>query len=259
MDDVSLVFLRNTPQNRPLIDRLQIDCLTQKLDPSTSTSRPQLYDFYLNSGVVFLELRRDREAEEALRQASALFPEDPNTHLLLASLFQRNQRFNESEQEYDASLARNENSGALYSLGLLYAAEGRYPAAVGTIERAANESTDPFDQYMTLGKLQLALNHPEKALAAFSSAKRNSPFRNGGESLAPELYAEIAEESSEAERLMGHWTEAITCQQEATQQTPMAVSRWKRLADLYEAAGQMRAATDARQHAAKLQSESAAR
>ena len=259
MDDVSLVFLRNTPQNRPLIDRLQIDCLTQKLDSSTGTSRPQLYDFYLNSGVVFLELRRDREAEEALRQASALFPEDPNTHLLLASLFQRNQRFNESEQEYDASLARNENSGALYSLGLLYAAEGRYPAAVGTIERAANESTDPFDQYMTLGKLQLALNHPEKALAAFSSAKRNSPFRNGGESLAPELYAEIAEESSEAERLMGHWTEAITFQQEATQQTPMAVSRWKRLADLYEAAGQMRAATDARQHAAKLQSESAAR
>jgi tetratricopeptide (TPR) repeat protein len=259
MDDVSLVFLRNTPQNRPWIDRLQGDCRTQQLTPPTAASRPALYDFYLNSGALFFELQRDQESEQSLRRASALYPEDPNVHLLLASLFQRQQRYREAEQEYRASLALNQNSGALYSLGLLYANEGRNVEAVEAIEHAAEESTGPLDMYMTLGKLQIAQNHPEQALAAFAEAEKHSPYRNGGESLAPELYAEIAEGNSEAHRLLGHWPEAIAFQQEATRRTPLVVSRWNRLADLYEATGQMRLAAEARQRGGALQVPSAPR
>jgi len=259
MDEVSLVLLRNTPQNRPWIDRLQIDCRTQQLTPPAAASRPALYDFYLNSGANFLELHRDQESELSLRRASALYPEDPNVHLLLASLFQHQQRYREAEQEYRASIALNENGGTLYSLGLLYAGEGRNVEAGEAIEQAAKESAEPLDMYMTLGKLQNALNHPEQALAAFAEAEKHSPFRNGGESLAPELYAEIAEGSSEAHRLLGHWTEAIAFQQEATRRTPLVMSRWSRLADLYEATGQMQLATEARQRAAGLQAPNAPR
>lgn len=259
MDDVSLVFLRNTPQNRPWIDRSQIDCRTQQLTSPASASRPALYDFYLNSGALLFELHRDQESEESLRRASALYPEDPNVHLLLASLLQRQQRYRETEQEYRASIALNQSSGALYSLGCLYAYEGRNVEAVEAIERAAKESTEPLDIYMTLGKVQIALNHPDQALAAFAEAEKHSPFRNGGESLAPELYAEIAEGNSEAHRLLGHWPEAIAFQQEATRRTPSVVSRWNRLADLYEATGQMQLAVEARQRAAESQDPNATR
>jgi tetratricopeptide (TPR) repeat protein len=252
MDDVSLVLLRNTAENRPLIDRLQIDCRTQQLSPPAAVSRPVLYDFYLNSGALFLELHRDQESEESLRRASAFYPEDPNVHLLLASLFQRGQRYREAEQEYRASIALNPNSGALYSLGCLYAYEGRNVEAVEAIERAAKQSTEPLDMYMTLGKLQISLHHPELALAAFAEAEKYSPFRNGGEALAPELYAEIAEGRSEAHRLLGHWPEAIALQQEATRRTPLVASRWSRLADLYEATGQTQSAAEARRRAAEL-------
>ncbi|MGA3087437.1 MAG: hypothetical protein ABSD75_02420 [Terriglobales bacterium] len=253
MDDVSLVFLRNTPPNRPWIDRLQIDCRTQPLSPPGQASRPRLYDFYLNSGALFFELRRDRESEGSLRRASTLYPEDPNTHLLLASLYQRQQRYRDAEQEYRASLARNENSGALFSLGLLYAGEGRNQEASEVIERAAGQSTEPLDMYIALGRIQLAQNHPEQGLAAFAEAEKHSPFRNGGESLAPELYAEIAEGNSEAHRLLGQWPEAIAFQQDAARRTPMVASRWNRLADLYEATGQMRLAGEARQRGIGLQ------
>jgi tetratricopeptide (TPR) repeat protein len=136
---------------------------------------------------------------------------------------------------------------------LLYAAEGRNVEALEAIERAAKESILPFDMYLTLGKLQIALNHPEQALAAFAGAEKHSPYRNGGESLAPELYAEIAEGNSEAQRLLGHWTEAIAFQQEATRRTPLVVSRWNRLAALYEATGQTQLAAEARQRGAGLQ------
>lgn len=253
MDDVSLVFLRNTPQNRPWIDRLQIDCRTQPLAPPAAASRPVLYDFYLNSGALFFTLQRDRESERSLRSASALYPESPSVHLLLASLFQRERSYAEAEREYRASIALNENGGAWYSLGLLYAAEGRNLEAVEAIRRAARESTKPLTMYMTLGKLQIALNHPEQALVAFAKAEKSSPFRNGGESLAPELYAEIAEGRSEAHRVLGHWPEAIAFEQEATRRTPLVVRRWKRLADLYQATGQMQLAAEARQHAAELE------
>jgi tetratricopeptide (TPR) repeat protein len=259
MDDVSLVFLRNTPQNRPWLDRLQIDCRTQQLTPPANASRVALYDFYLNSGALFFELHRDQESEASLRRASVLYPEDPNVYLLLASLFLRQQRYPEAEQAYRASLALSPNSGALYSLGCLYANEGRNVEAVEAIERAAEESTEPLDMYMTLGKLQISLNHPEQALAAFANARKNSPYGNGGEALGPELYAEIAEGNSEAQRLLGHWTEAIAFQQEATRRTPLVMSRWSRLADLYEATGQMQPATEARQRAAELQASNAPR
>jgi tetratricopeptide (TPR) repeat protein len=253
MDDVSLVFLRDTPQNRPWIDRLQIDCRTQKLTPPAAASRPVLYDFYLNSGALFCELQRDQEAEPSLRRASALYPEDPNAHLLLASFFQSRRRYREAEQEYRASVALMETGGGLYYLGLLYAGEGRNAEAVEAIERAAKEAAEPLDMYMSLGKLQIALNHPQQALDAFAEAEKHSPFRNGGESLAPELYAQIAEGNSEAHRLLGQWPEAIACQKEATQRTPMEVARWIRLADLYAATGQTQFAAEARQRATELQ------
>ncbi len=259
MDDVSIVLLRNTPQNRPWIDRLQIDCQTQQLTPPTPASRVALYDFYLNSGAIYFELHRDQEAEQSLRRSAALYPEDPNAHLLLASLFQQQQRFSEAEQEYGTSLALNKNSGALYSLGCLYANDGRIGEAVEAIEQAAKESTEPFDMYMTLGRLQIALNRPNEALAAFAGAKKHSPYRNGGEALAPEIYAQIAEGNSEAQRLLGHWPEAIAFQQEATRKTPMVASRWNRLADLYDATGQTQLAAAARHRGGELQSSSGPR
>lgn len=253
MDAVSLVFLRDTPQNRPWIDRLQINCKIQRLTTPDSVSRSTLYDFYLNSGALFLELQRDHEAEQSLREASALYPEDPNAHLLLAALFQRQQRPSDAEREYLTSLALNESGGALYSLGILYANEGRTTEAIKAIERAARLSVDPLQMYMTLGQFQNALNHPVEALAAYSKAEDSSPYRNGGESLAPELYAELAEGRSESYRLMGQWSEAIALQREAIRHTPLVASRWNRLAALYEATGQMQPAAEARQRAVELE------
>jgi tetratricopeptide (TPR) repeat protein len=252
MDDVSLVYVRNTPQNRPWIDRLEINCQTQALAPPGHASGSTLYDFYLNSGALFFELHRDRESEVALQRASSLYPEDPNAHLLLAYLYQRQQRYREAEQEYRASINLNENSEALFSLGCLYAYQGQNAEALEAIQTAAKQSTQPLRMYMTLAKLQLELNQPSAALQAFASAEKSSPYRNGGEALAPELYAEIAEGKSEAHRRLGDSNAAIAFQQEATRRTPSVAARWNRLADIYQASGQMQLAAEARQRAAEL-------
>ncbi len=253
MDDVSLIFLRNTPSNSSWINRLQIDCSAQPLVPPASTSRSALHDFYLNSGELLFVLHRDRDTGLSLSHADALYRDDPNVHLLKGLLFERQQQYAEAEQEFRASLAINENGGVWYSLASLYGSQGRNAAALEALERAAGLSLQPFNIYMTTGKLQIALNHPEDALASFEKAEKSSPYRNGAELLAPEVYAELAEGRSEAHRLLAHWNEAIAFQQEAIQRTPQVQRRWDRLARLYEATGQTKLAAEVRQQMLQLQ------
>jgi len=255
MDDVSLVFLRNTPQNAPWINRLQIDCFTKALTAPDSASRSALHQFYLNSGGLFYDLHRDREAQKSLRLASALYREDPSVHFLNALLFERGEQYAEAEQEYRASLAITEDSGVWYSLSDLYEKQGHYADALEALEHAARLSRQPFNIYITMGKLQMVLNNPEQSLVSFAKAEKSSPYRNGAESLAPEVYAELAECRSEAHRRLGHWSEAILFQQEATRRTPSVAKRWDRLARLYEATGQTQLDVQVRQHVVELQTQ----
>lgn len=259
MDDASMVFVRNVQQNQPWIDRLAIDCTTQSLTPPTGASRAQLYDFYINSGALFFDLHRDAEAESALYRASQLYPKDPNVHLLLAGLRQRQGDLRATEQEYLISLALNDNSNAWFALGNLYAYEGRSEEAIRAIKTAAGMSVEPVDMYLVLGQLELAQHNPEQALEMYGKAESSSPFRAGGESLAPELYARIAEGRSEAHRLAGRWPEAIQFQLEAVQLTPGDKRRLMRLANLYEATGQRMLAAEVEQKASELDSQVSSR
>ena len=81
MDEVSLVLVRNVPANRPWIDRLQIDCHTQKLEPPPSASRKDLYDYLTNAAGVFYALQRDQESKATLLRAAALYPKATHAKL----------------------------------------------------------------------------------------------------------------------------------------------------------------------------------
>ena len=254
MDDAGMVFLRNTPQNKPWIDRLAINCAMQPILPPPDAGRTRLYDFYLSSGALYFDLNRTAEADAALQKAQQLFPSDPNIHLLLAGVEQRRGRLPQAEQEYLAALALNENSGARSALAGLYAGEGRLPEATAALEKAAAMSPQPTDLYLQLAEIELAQRLPAQALASYARAENASPFRNGGESLAPGLYAQIAEGRAEACRQMGETNEAILYQLRSAQLTPGNARRWNRLAEMYEAAGQSTLGGQARQRAAQAQS-----
>lgn len=256
MDDVSLVFLRNTPDNTPWINRLQIDCFTHPLTVPLSASRPALHDFYLSSAELFYSLSRDHDSEDSLRNAEALYRDDPNVHVLKGLLFERRQQYAAAEGEFRASLAIVENSGVWYYLSRVCAKQGHSLEALQALENAAALAMQPFDIYMTMGRIQIALNHPEQALVAFAKAEQSSPYR-GAESRAPEIYAEIAEGRSQAHELLAQWNEAIAFQKDSTEITPDVPQRWDRLAQLYEATGQMKPAAEVRQHILQLQNQAA--
>jgi len=252
MDEVSLVLLRNTPGNRPWIDRLQVDCFKQPLVAPHGASRKQLYDFWSDAGTLYFALERDSESEEALQHAAALYPEDPFVRMALGRLYYEHQLYPKAEQQFRASLALGENSGTWFALGRVLMDEGRLAEAEEAISNSAELNPTPHETYLQLAVIDIRLQRPDAALRALNEAESTSLYR-GSESYAPNLYARIAEGRAEAERMLSHMPQAIAYQQEAVRLTPRNAARWTRLADLLASAGQLDAAQQARQRSSQLQ------
>ena len=197
-------------------------------------------------------LRRDAEAEDALRQAGAHYSQDPNTHFLLAKPYQRQQRLDAAQQEYRRGLTMKDDDGAWFELSRILAAQGRLAEAQHALKRAIRLSSQPLVLYMTMARLDLASNQPQGAFESLHAAENSSPFRRGGEGVAPELYAEIAEGRAAAYVETGNLKVAIEQQQRAVTLTPSVSARWARLADLLQRSGQTQAAAEAREKAQEL-------
>ncbi|MDR3411496.1 MAG: tetratricopeptide repeat protein [Formivibrio sp.] len=253
MDERALVLLRNTPANQPWLDHLQIDCRTQQLvPPPASAPRKDLYDFWTDAGGLLFALQRDQESEAALLSAEALYPQDPNVRLILARLYQRHQMFDKAEAECQISLGLRESHGAWFELGGLYVQQRRFPEAALAFSSAAHLSGNPYTAYMNLAQVELRLQHPEEALQAYAEAEKSSPYRNGAEGLAPDFYADIADGRANAQRMLSHLSQAIKFEQEALRLNPSVANRWKKLAYLLEASGQLDLSRQAGQRALEL-------
>jgi len=249
MDEVSLVLVRNVAANRPWIDRLQIDCGTQQFVQPAGAGRKDLYDYFISAGRMLFALHRDRESETAMLQAEALYRNDPNARWMLGELYQRNLILDRAESEYRASIALDETERTWVDLGQLYLQERRLPEAEQAFSRAVQLSEDPFALYRELALLELTLGHPDRALRALDGATNSSPYRKGGESQVPQLYADLADSRADAHRMLSHLSQAVEYEQESLRLNPRLPERWSKLADLLAATGQSELAQQARQKA----------
>jgi tetratricopeptide (TPR) repeat protein len=252
LDEVSVVLVRNDTINQPWIDRLAINCVTASLPAPQGNSKTDLHDYYSNAAGMLYALRRDAEAEEALQRSTPTYPNDPNTYFLRARLYQRQQRLDVAEQQYRRGLAIKDDDSAWFELSRILAAQGQLAEAQTALKRAIRLSSQPLVLYMTLARFQLADNQPQEALDSLKAAEKSSPFQNGGESVASELYSEIAEGRAAAYSRIGDLNAAIEQQQLAVKLTPAVASRWMRLADLLQSSGQTQPAAEAREKAQGL-------
>jgi hypothetical protein len=241
LDEVSVVLLRRTPQNRSWIDRLQLDCGAVQFQPPSSGGRSALYQFLANSGAVLYALGRDGEAEEHWRRALAIFPGDPNVKLFLAQLCQQQNRRAEAESFYRAALAAKQSAVGWYALGRMLAAERRWQEAEQAIAISAELALRPANNYKSLAQARLKLQRPLEALAAI----RRAETAHVGTGRDAEFEAQLAEAHAEASRQLGHASEACQWQQRAVQLTPMVASRWSNLAELARSCGENQQAEEA--------------
>jgi tetratricopeptide (TPR) repeat protein len=219
LDDVGAVFIRNRPENAPLIQRLGIDCSKIPFSPPMHLDgwrgRAQAFQFDMNSAAILYLLSRDREAFAALDRAQQLFPEDAGVHLQRGQLFQANTQWKEAEQEYRTALRLKQTSIGWYALGMLLASEKQWNESASALGPAANLDIYPHGIYLQLGQVYINAGRAREALAAFEKARSNSPFHGDAAVFGNEFVAQVAEGQARAWTMLSDVNRAVAYTREA--------------------------------------------
>jgi len=260
LDEVSVVFVRNRPENAQLIQKFPLSCATAPIVPPAATignsyrAKAERFNYLMNAGSIFYVLARDTEAASALEQAEQLFPENANLHLVKAQFFAATNRPEDAEREYLRVVNSHPSDAAWYALARLYSAEHRYPEAVRCVKKAVPLSQVPHERLRALGLLYLYMNQPQEALAALQRAEVESPYRGESADLGRAFTTQLAEGRARAYRELNDFGHAVEQQELAVSMNPENAATWTTLAELYEANGQAAKAAQAREKAKSLQS-----
>jgi tetratricopeptide (TPR) repeat protein len=253
LDEVSVVFVRRSPETEGLIQRFPVNCATAPL-PATTQFHSSAEEFaaWINAAGVFQVLGRNSEALSASEKAQKLFPENPLSHIMLAGAFAQLDRQSEAEKELLKAVAIAPSEYTWSALADFYQRQDRVIDAIAARRRAADLEADPSPMLMQLGNYALSVGDPEDALEAFDEAMRcASPDLKRGTGENSFLY-KVATGRAEAWRRVGDIGQAAKFQGQAAQLAPNARRAWLNLAQLYELAGRSADAEQARAHAASL-------
>jgi tetratricopeptide (TPR) repeat protein len=252
LDDVSIIFLRNSSENSGLIERLGIRCENAPINPpdvapgDSYRARAERFEYLMNAAAIEYALSRDDEAKATLAQAEQIFPDDPGLHLVKAQMLAAENQLGDAEREYLRVVNVRPSDAAWFALARLYSSEHLYPAALRCVKEATPLSQIPYERWRSAGVLYLYMNQPQNALAALDQAERESPYKSSSSDLAKEFNARIAEARALAYRQLNELDRAIAEQKLATNLTPENSARWTALAELYDAEGQSGDSSQAR-------------
>ena len=260
LDEVSIVLVRNRPENQQWIQRFAIDCTNYRIAPPATDSLPgnrlsvreraELYTFYANTASIYYVLGRDNDAASAVGRAETLFTDDPSMPMLAGQMAQANGKLAEAEAEYRRALRIRSTEMGWFLLARVLLAQKKYPEAASALQRSADLAVSPASRYRWLGNVDLALNRPEEALTAFARAEHFGKKLAAlpGYALSE---AQVAEGRGRAWLALHDARRATVFLEESTRLAPDP-QRWSLLADCYSAQGRTSEAEQARSHAKEL-------
>ncbi|HJZ65209.1 MAG TPA: tetratricopeptide repeat protein [Candidatus Acidoferrum sp.] len=244
VDDVSILFVRNRPENKKWFEKLALNCDKLVLpEPEAAKgdswrARAERFNLLLNSASAYYILSRDAEAYAALQRAEALFPDNESLHLTKAQLLQANGRVGEAEQAYLRAVQKRPSDAGWFALAALYNGEKRYADAERCIREAIELSLVQHERLRSLGLVEISEGRPKDGLEDFDRAEAKSPFLNDFSSEEGRNFnGRLAASRAKALRAMNDLPAAIAQQERATQLMPESVSAWAVLAELAQAQG----------------------
>ena len=250
IDEVSAVFLRQTSQNQPLLQRFGLDCSTFTLAPLATGAHPsQAFNYWANSMLVYNVLGRNQEAWAASNKALSLFPDNAHIHFIRASMLSNMGRLDQAEREYKAALRLEPNDVISVSLAALYRRQGRSAEADQAMQIALDLSTRPHRMLMDLAFSHVVQRQSREALAAVDEAIRRAPPEVLN---SKQFQIDVFRVRAAAMDALGDVDGAIALEQKAVNLIPDCPDMWRELADLYELNGRMKEAQEARGFAAKV-------
>ncbi|HYU46960.1 MAG TPA: tetratricopeptide repeat protein [Terriglobales bacterium] len=137
LDEVSVVFVRSTPQTEDIIRQHELDCAQVRLPAGPELkSRASRFNQWANAAAVLSALERNREALEATDIALKLYAESGVLHFTRANIFLSAGDLDAAEKEFLASARLEPNPGSWIGLARIYQATGRIAEAQQALKRA---------------------------------------------------------------------------------------------------------------------------
>lgn len=179
LDDTAVIFLKDTPGNKPLIKKYQID-LNKYLTPAPDFKELGIIRIYpgpyIKRASLFNLLEKDdlviREAKEALR----IMPDCFKAYQLIAKVYLRRGRYQEALENLRAALLiLPQESETLVDLGkcLIKLKENTY--ALKALQGAARMNPRYGPAYCQLGIVYLMQHNTDEAVRALKKAAKYSP------------------------------------------------------------------------------------
>lgn len=237
LDENSVVFLRRTPANEPVIQRLGINCASAPLPaPAPTGNMIQEFNRWANAASVLHALGRTGEASTTLARALAIFPDSGYLHFVRGHMYEDAGNSTAAEQDFRTAVRLEPNLVAPWSaLAAFYQARSRLPEAIAAWQTAADVSRWPWEPLKNLGFAELEARHPKEALNAFNAAAGSLPARH--DLVVDDAFmANIQHGRARCWYHLGKLPLAISFEEQAAKLLP-DTGLWMQLATLYDAAG----------------------
>src|SRR5208337_2085241 len=119
-----------------------------------------------------LEATRPEEAVAAYRQAATLQPKDPEPHLAAGALFEKDEKFSDSVEEYKKALALDPSSDALTGLANIYMRGRHFPEAEECLRKLVALHPEQTAAHIQLGRVLAAEGKSDAAIAELQAGAK---------------------------------------------------------------------------------------
>lgn len=259
LDEVSVVLVRQKPETKDLIDRLQINCATAPLPAEALDHSARSFHLWANAANVLAGLRRTSEALSAADNAFQIFPGSAPLRWVRGNALYASDRRVEAEEEWLAAIALGLNApdaATVWSrLGELYDQQERIPDALHAWQETVQLTSDPTVEtraLVKLARLYVLTRQPRQALQALDEAERSAPSQMAAVTDGRSFKFDVAQGRAAIWRAMGDMNQAVSFQEQAVQLDPEAADAWTHLAKLYQRQGRAADERRAEERASEL-------
>jgi tetratricopeptide (TPR) repeat protein len=138
-------------------------------------NKPESVDAYVALAHLLSGLGRGEDANAKLAEATKRFPDLPALHRAKGEVALQAGRYDEARQELEAALAKDDDLGTRFKLGVAFRRMRRFDEAAAIFDKVASIDSDVPGLALERGLLFEATNQTEKAEKAYTEALAKAP------------------------------------------------------------------------------------
>ncbi|MBF0570648.1 MAG: tetratricopeptide repeat protein [Candidatus Omnitrophica bacterium] len=175
LDDDAVIFLKQTPYNKPFIDRLSVDLSkwkpkpmdllrlgTKRVDPFPFTSRAYILE------ILGADEAAINESKEALRVA----PDCPSAYNMMGKIYNKRKDYKKAFECYRLGTMYSGETQARLGLAQAYENLNEYNEAIGQYQRVIDVSPKDVQGYFGLARTYAEAGQDKKALDLVAQAPK---------------------------------------------------------------------------------------